>query len=254
MGIEEISNRSEFAKGMHDGIPIAVGYLVVSFSLGITAKTCGFGALEGFVASFTTYASAGEYIGFTLYAAKATLIQLIIMTVITNGRYLLMGFALNQRIPEETSLAKRLMLGLAITDEIFGITIARSGQINPFYPLGALTVALPFWSVGTSLGIVMGTVLPASAVSALSVALFGMFIAVIIPASRKDRIVAVVVAVSFAASYAAVKAPVISQLSSGNRTILLTLIISGAAAALFPVKGEKGTVGKPTEEVKASAQ
>ena len=95
-------SRQPFIRGMRDGIPIGLGYFAVAFSLGITARDCGFSALQGFVASITTYASAGQYIGFTLYAAQATLLQLIIMTIITNARYVLMGFALNQRLPEDT--------------------------------------------------------------------------------------------------------------------------------------------------------
>ena len=226
-----------YFKGMRDGIPIALGYFAVAFSLGITARDCGFSPIQGFVASFTTYASAGQYIGFTLYAAKATILQLVIMTVITNARYVLMGFALNQRLPEGTPMRHRMIAGMTITDEIFGITIAQPGYINPFYPLGALTICVPSWSIGTAIGISMGNVLAPQIVSALSVALFGMFLAVIIPASRRDRIVAFVVAASFALSYGAMYAPFISGLSSGNRTILLTLIISAVAAILFPAKG-----------------
>lgn len=230
---------SVLLKGMHDGIPIALGYFAVAFSLGITARDCGFSAVQGFVASLTTYASAGQYIGFTLYAANATLIQLIIMTVITNARYLLMGFALNQRLPESTTMRGRLLAGMTITDEIFGITIARPGYVDPLYSFGAFAIAVPCWSIGTALGITMGSILPLRAVSALSVALYGMFLAVIIPACRKDRVVMGFVIVSFAASFAAVHAPYISQISSGNRIILLTVVISAAAAILFPVSRDK---------------
>ena len=180
------SGKDIFLKGMRDGIPIGIGYFAVAFSLGIIAKKCGFTAIQGFFASLSTYASAGQYIGFTLYAADAALFQLVIMTVITNARYLLMGFALNQRIPEGTGRFKRFLIGLTITDEIFGITIAREGPVVPHYGLGAMTVAVPLWSLGTALGIYMGNVLPANVVSALSVALFGMFLAVIIPPAKKD--------------------------------------------------------------------
>lgn len=225
-----------FARGLRDGIPIGLGYFAVAFSLGIIARDCGFGPFEGFFASITTYASAGQYIGFTLYGAGATLIQLIIMTIITNARYVLMGFALNQRLPKGTPMRKRLLAGVAITDEIFGITIARPGYIDPWYPFGAWVMACPMWSIGTALGIAMGNILPAQVVSALSVALFGMFLAVIIPASRRDKIVALVVIASFLASFFIRYVPVVGELSSGNRTILLTLVISGAAALIFPKK------------------
>ena len=228
--------KRELLQGAKDAIPIALGYFAVSFSLGIIAKECGFTAIEGFFASMTTYASAGQYLGFTLYAADATLIQLIIMTVITNARYLLMGFALNQRTPDGTSLGRRFLTGLTITDEIFGITIARPGNISWAYCLGALLFANPFWSLGTACGIIMGNILPASVMSALSVALYGMFIAVIIPPSRKDKHVRLFVAISFVMSYIFTYAPHVSSLSPGNRTIILTLVISSAAAIAFPIK------------------
>lgn len=233
------SNKTVFFKGMRDGLPIGLGYFAVAFALGITARDAGFNAFQGFLASATVYASAGQYVGFTLYAANATLLQLIVVTVITNARYILMGLALNQRIPEDTPFGKRLLTGITITDEIFGITIARPGQLNPYYPLGALLIAMPMWAVGTALGITMGNVLPLRLVSALSVALFGMFLAVIIPPARKDKIILVFVIISFAASYAATKLPGISDLSAGNRTILLTVVISSIAAILFPVSSDK---------------
>ncbi len=229
------TNRSEFIKGLRDGVPIGIGYLAVSFSLGITARECGFTALQGFIASITTIASAGEYIGFTLFAANATLLQLIIMTLITNARYTLMGFALSQRMPEGASLKTRLFTGVSITDEIFGITIARPGPVNPYYPFGAAAMSAPLWSIGTALGITMGNILSARIVSALGVALFGMFLAVIIPVCRKDRAAALAVIASFAASGCARFIPFLKSLSAGNRTILLTLVISALFAVLFPV-------------------
>ena len=242
------TDKAGFAKGMRDGIPIAMGYFAVAFSLGITARDCGFSPLQGFVASITTYASAGQYIGFTLYAAKATIIQLIIMTIITNARYVLMGFALNQRLPEDTSMGRRLLTGLAITDEIFGITIARPGIPSPYYGFGAWSAAVPMWALGTSIGIITGTALPARIVSALSVAIFGMFIAVIIPPARKDRMIGIAVFVSFACSYAAAHLPFMAKISSGNRTIILTLLISAVFAAIAPRTAEPPAQEAPDTE------
>ena len=118
------SNAKIFREGFRDGIPIGLGYFAVAFSLGIAAHGYGFGPVHGFIASILTYASAGQYIGFSLYAANATLAQLIILTVITNARYILMGVTLNQRMPAGTSLGRRVAVGTTITDEIFGITIS----------------------------------------------------------------------------------------------------------------------------------
>lgn len=227
-------NRSIMTEGFRNGIPIGLGYFAVAFSLGITARDCGFSPFQGFIASLLTYASAGQYIGFTLYAANNALLQLIILTVITNARYILMGFALNQRMPAGTSLARRLAVGTCITDEIFGITIARPGIPSPYYTVGAWLAAVPMWAIGTMLGITMGNILPARIVSALSVALFGMFLATIIPASRKDKAILAAVAVSFALSYAMTALPVTAGLSQGNRIIILTIVVSSAFAVLFP--------------------
>ncbi len=227
-------SREIFLEGYKNGIPIGLGYFAVAFSLGIAARSYGFNAFQGFMASLLTYASAGQYMGFALYATNTTLIELIILTFIINARYILMGFALNQRMPEGTPLRTRILVGSCITDEIFGITIARSGVPTPFYTFGALIAAVPMWAAGTALGISMGNILPARIVSALSVALFGMFLAVIIPPARKDKAVGIAVLVSFACSFAAVRLPVISGLSQGNRTILLTVLISALFAALFP--------------------
>lgn len=232
------TNRDIFTQGCRHGIPIGLGYFAVAFSLGIAARDYGFGAVHGFIASLFTYASAGQYMGFALYATNATLIELIVLTFIINARYVLMGFALNQRMPEGTPLRTRLLVGTCITDEIFGITIARPGVPTPYYTFGALLTAVPMWAAGTALGISMGSILPARVVSALSVALFGMFLAVIVPPARKDKAVLLAVAVSFAASFAFIRLPYVSSLSQGNRTIILTVIISSVFAILFPRTSE----------------
>lgn len=226
---------------MRDGIPIGLGYLAVSFSLGVAAKSAGLTAFQGFLASLLNNASAGEYAGFTVIAADAPYLEMVLMTLVANARYLLMSCALSQRFSSDTPLYHRLLVGYDVADEIFGITIARPGKLDPFYTYGAILVAAPCWAGGTALGVIAGELLPLRAVSALSVALFGMFLAVIIPPARQNRVVAVFVLISFAASFAAAKLPFTSQLSDGTRTIILTIVIAGLAAALFPVKQEENS-------------
>ena len=133
-------------------------------------------------------------------------------------------------------MTHRLIIGTDVTDELFGISIAVDGMLEPFYYYGAMVTSVPFWAIGTALGIMMGTLLPVRVVSALSVALYCMFLAVIIPPCKKSKIITGLVAVSFLFSYLATKLPFLSGISDGNRTILLTLLIAGAAALLFPVK------------------
>lgn len=229
-------NKTWFQKGLRDGIPIALGYFAVSFTLGITAKNAGLTALQAMLASFTLNASAGEFAGFTLIAAGASYLEVALMEFVANVRYLLMSCALSQKIAPDTPLLHRLLIGYDVTDEIFGISISVPGKLNPYYTFGAIAIAVPGWSIGTYLGVVMGNVLPANIVSALSVGLYGMFIAIIIPPARKSKIIAAVVAFSMAASFAFAKLPLISSISSGMRTIILTVAISALAAFLFPAK------------------
>lgn len=231
-------SRRVLYEGMRDGFPIALGYFAVSFSLGIAARNAGLTPMQGFWASLLNNASAGEYAAFTLIAAKASYWEVAVITLIANARYLLMSCALAQRFAPETPFFHRLIVGYDVTDEIFGITIARPGYLNPYYTYGAILLAAPAWAIGTALGIMAGNALPLRIVSALSVALYGMFLAIIIPPARKNRIVAGLVALSFALSFACEYLPGVASLSSGTRTILLTVLISGAAAVLFPVKQE----------------
>ena len=233
-------NKAAFAEGVKDGVPIALAYLAVSFSLGIAAKNVGFTPWQGFVVSTLCAASAGEYIGFTMVAAGATLMETAIATLITNARYLLMSCAMSQRTDPKMPFFHRIFIGQFITDELFGIAIARKGMINPFYSYGAFLVAIPAWSFGTALGVVAGNIMPISLASAFSVALYGMFLAIIIPPAKTNRIVLGIIIVGFVLSYLASILPFISTLSEGTRTIILTVLISTAAAFLFPYE-EKNT-------------
>ncbi len=232
-------NKNAFANGIRDGIPIALGYFAVAFSLGIVAKKAGLNPFQGFLSSMLNHASAGEYAEFTVILANAPYIEMVFVILVTNIRYLLMSCALSQKFDPVTSLAHRFLVGFGITDEIFGISIGRTGRLNPYYNYGAMAVALPSWAMGTAIGIVAGNILPPSVVSALSVALYGMFIAIIIPASRTDKIVGGVVLVSFAASFAASKLPLFYHMSDSMKISLLTVIIAGLAAILFPVNDEE---------------
>lgn len=233
------SHSKSLGRGFRDGIPIGLGYLAVSFSLGVAARSAGLTAFQGFLASLLNNASAGEYAGFTVIAANAGYFEMFFITLIANARYLLMSCALSQKFSPDTPLIHRLLVGYDVTDEIFGITIARPGVLDPFYTYGAILIAAPCWAFGTALGVIAGNLLPLRAVSALSVALFGMFLAVIIPPAKHNRVIAGFVPVSFAASFAAAHLPLLSRLSGGTRTIILTVAISGIAAALFPVKDEE---------------
>lgn len=224
-----------FLEGMRDGLPIGLGYFAVAFSLGIVARNAGLTPIQGFIASFLNVASAGEYALFTSMQAKATYLEIALITLVVNARYLLMSTALTQHFDSKTHLIHRFFIGFGVTDEIFGITIARPGYINPVYNYGAIIVAVPLWSIGTSLGILAGNFLPTRVVSALSVALYGMFLAIIVPPAKKNMVIMIAVLASFAASYASTIIPYIKDLSSGTRTIILTILISTVVALVKPI-------------------
>ncbi len=232
--------RHWFLKGMKDGIPIMLGYFAVSIALGISARNAGMTAAQATLASALIMASAGQYIGFTLIAAGAGFVEVMVMEAIANARYLLMSASLSQKLDSKVPLLHRMLVGLWVTDEIFGVSVSVEGKLNPFYNYGMAAVATPGWSLGTLVGVVLGNALPARVVSALSVGLYGMFISIFVPPAKKNRIIAALVLISFAASWAFNAIPLFDGISSGIKIIILTVAISLGAALLFPVRKEDG--------------
>ena len=232
-----------FLKGLRDGIPIMLGYFAVSIALGISARNAGMTAPQATLASALILASAGQYIGFTLIAAGASYLEVMVMEAIANARYLLMSTALSQRVSPKLPLRHRLLMGLWITDEIFGVGVSAPKPLNPYYIYGMAAVATPGWALGTLMGVVLGNVLPVRVVSALSVGLYGMFMSIFVPPARKNPVIAGLVLVSFALSWGFNALPVFDGISSGMKIILLTVAISLAAALLFPLPGKEAKHG-----------
>ena len=225
-----------FKSGMKDGVPIGLGYLAVSFSLGIMARRVGLTPFQGFLTSLLCNASAGEYAGFTVIGALASYLEMAIAILIANARYLLMRCSMSQRMEPNLPLHHRLIMAFDITDEVFAISIASPGWLNPYYTYGAMVTTMPFWAIGTALGVVAGNMMPERLVNTFSVALYGMFLAVIIPPAKKDKIIAGVIAVCFAVSYAGCYIPVLKDMSDGTKTIIFTIVISAVSAIIFPKK------------------
>ena len=235
----ELSNRQWYARGLKAGVPIGLGYLAVAFTLGIAAKNAGLTAFQATLTSFLINASAGEFVGFTLIGAGASYLEVAIMELVANARYLLMSFSLSQKLSPKTGVGHRMLIGWYVTDEVFGVSISAPGYLNPFYTYGAISLACPGWAIGTCLGVIVGNILPASLVSALSVGLYGMFIAIFVPPSKTSKVIAGLVLVSMALSFAFNRIPVFDGISSGVKTIILTVAISAAAALLFPIREVK---------------
>ena len=171
--------------------------------------------------------------------------------LIINLRYSLMSCALSQKIDNHYPSFHRFLIAYGITDEVFGVSVSRPGRITPWYSYGVMALAAPGWTLGTFLGVVSGNILPDRIVSALSVALYGMFIAIIIPPARDNKIIGTIVVISMAASFFFTKASVLCQISSGFRIIILTILIAGIAAYFFPVKEDANPEDKEDSSVEA---
>ena len=228
-------NISQFKQGVIDSFPIALGYFAVSFALGIAAKNAGLTPIQAFITSVTNNASAGQYVGFSVIAAGGSLIEMAIIILVTNARYLLMSCAFSQKFDANTAWYHKILVGFYLTDELFALAISREGKLNPYYYYAGMMQCLPCWALGTLLGVVAGQLLPENIVKALGISLFGMFIAIIIPPSKNNKVLVLAVSVSFALSYIFTITPVLSAFSEGNKIIVLTIVISTLLAIFFPL-------------------
>ena len=248
---ENMLSNYTFVRGMRDGIPICLGYFAVSFALGIAGRGVGMNAVQAFVMSLTMVASAGQFAAITLIGAGAGIIEMITTTIVVNLRYLLMSCSLTQKLSSETKLLHRLALSYCMTDEIFGLSISVDGFLRPVYTYGITVISVSGWCLGTVLGVVAGNILPALVTNALGVAMYGMFLAIIIPPAKENHFLGALVAVSMAASGLFSILPYLKAISSGFRVIILTILIAGIAAVIHPIE-EPGDNPGQTESILTS--
>lgn len=233
------NNGIQFKYGLKDGVPIGLGYLAVSFTFGIMARGAGLNTWQAVVMSFTNLTSAGQFAALGIIQTGAPFVEMAVAQLIINLRYCLMSCSLSQKLESGLPFFHRFLISYGVTDEIFGVSVCRPGMLSPFYSYGLICVAVPGWTLGTLLGAVSGDLLPARLLSALSVALYGMFLAVVIPPAKGNKVLTAVILVSMVLSYLFTLTPVLNHISSGFKIIILTILVAGAAAFLFPVKEEQ---------------
>lgn len=236
-----MNNKSKkvFFKGIKDGVPICLGYIAVSFTFGIMAKNTGLSIGQAVLLSFTNLTSAGQFAGLGIIAASSSYFEMAITQLIINLRYCLMSCSLSQKFDEKTSFFHRFLIAYGVTDEIFGLSVAYYGKLPPAYSYGLIIISSFGWTFGTFLGVVSGNILPERVLSALGVALYGMFIAIIIPPAKKNKAIRVLVVIAMLASLIFSLTPFLKDISSGFRIIILTVLIAAIAAIVAPVKDEE---------------
>lgn len=225
-----------FSKGMKNGIPIMLGYFTVSFTFGIQARDIGLSLLDATLISLTNLTSAGQFAGIKMISARSSYIEMAISQFIINSRYLLMSSSLSQKIDPNSSFFERAGMAFGTTDEIYSLAISSSGVLSPYYVLGMMAVAIPGWTLGTFFGVILGNILSANVISALNIALYAMLISAIIPASRSNKIIGLVIFLSMITSYLFNSLPYLNNLSSGFQIIIISLLLTSVFAILFPIK------------------
>lgn len=245
-------NRQTYLRGMKEGIPVALGYFVVSITIGIAARKADLTPFQASLMSASNLTSAGQFASFALIASAAPYFEMFLTQAIINLRYCLMSCALSQKVDSGLPVFHRMCMAFGITDEIFGLAVSQKGKLQPEYMYGVMSVAIPGWTLGTLLGIMSTGMLPPALLNAMSMALYGMFIAVFMPAARDNKILLPIIAIAMSASAVFQLLPMFDFISSGMKIIILTLVISFGAAVLFPVdEKQDGITAEEEKEVRS---
>ena len=230
--------KKEFFEGIRDGFPICLGYFSVSMAFGLTAVLSGIPIWAAVMISLTNLTSAGQFAGMNLIAANGALVEIGLTTLIINIRYFLMSISVSQKVEQKMTMKERMAVAFGITDEIFAVSIQRDHELTTAYMAGLIMTPVLGWTGGTLVGAVATSLMPPVLSNAFGIALYGMFIAIIVPPAKEHKNVLFAVVLSIAASVACKYLPVIKNLSSGWTIILITMVVCLVAAWLFPV-GEK---------------
>ena len=229
--------------GLRDGIPICLGYLSVSFAFGIFATGEGLSILEATLISMFNLTSAGQLAAVPIIAAGGSFLELAMTQLVINMRYALMSISLSQKMGSTVRLSDRFAVAFANTDEVFAIASAKESAVGRRYLYGLIITPILGWTLGTLLGAVAGNILPKALVSALGIAIYGMFVAIVVPAARASRGILLCSLTAAALSSAVYYVPVLNEVNSGFAIIIVAVLTSAIFALVAPVddggNGEK---------------
>ncbi len=228
----------EFIAGIKNGLAIGIGYFSVSFGFGSMAVVQGLSLWHAVLISATNLTSAGQFAGLTVIATGATLLEMMLTQLVINSRYALMSLALSQRLGESVGTGKRLVAAFFNTDEIFALGMARHGTLTTSFFVGVGVSAFLGWTGGTALGAFAGSLLPLSVRTALSVLLYGMFIAVVVPQAKREKPLLFVMVLALVLSSLFAFVPFLNGVSAGFAIVISTVVAAAVCALLFPIDKE----------------
>lgn len=231
--------RSEIARGMKDAIPICAGYLAVGFTFGMAAIKNGSTVAGATLISFTNLTSAGQFAGLTVIAAGAPYFEMALTQLVINLRYALMSLSLSQKLEPSISRPQRCIIAFTITDEAFALVSTQEGKVGRHYIYGIMAVCVASWTCGTFFGAAASSALPTAVSSALGIAIYGMFLAIIIPPAKKEKSIGAVILIAIVFSSALYWIPGLKEISPGFAIIICTVLASAAGALIHPVKEEE---------------
>lgn len=232
-------NKGGFARGIRDGLPICLGYLSVAFAFGIFATGNGLSLIEALLISMTNVTSAGQLAGVPIIAAAGSLAELALSQLVINLRYALMSVSLSQKLAPDVRLADRFVIAFVNTDEVYAVAASRPGAVCRSYMYGLIIPPFIGWSAGTLIGCIAGSLLPEMIVNALGIAIYGMFIAIVLPPSKRNAPVAFCALIAAAVSCAFSFIPALSGVSGGFVIIIAGVASSAIMAAIAPVDDER---------------
>lgn len=232
-------NKSAFVRGMLDGLPICLGYLSVSFAFGINAVSDGLTIWEVLLISMTNVTSAGQLAAVPIIVGGGTLIELAMTQFIINLRYGLMSVSLSQKFDKSVRVLDRFVIGFMNTDEIFAVASGQDGKVGRKYLFGLILPPYIGWSLGTLIGAGLGSIFPPILISALGIAIYGMFMAIVIPEAKKSKATALCVLFAIALSCAFKYLPFLSAVPEGFVIIICTVVASSLFAIIAPIKTEE---------------
>ena len=228
--------KQEFLQGIKDGMPICLGYFSVSMAFGLSVVLAGMPLWSAVLTSLTNVTSAGQFAGVNLMLEHAPFVEIFLTTIIINMRYFLMSLSVSQKVSSKMTMGQRLAVSFGITDEIFAVSMQKKGELSAIYMFGLILMPVIGWTMGTLTGAVATSFMPKALSDAMGIALYGMFIAIVIPQARQEKSMLVCMGIALVLSCMFTWLPWLKSISSGLSIVLCTVITAAICAVVFPIE------------------